>query len=118
MKDIHDVSCRINSQKNCDEEEFEEEAENKSTAPELTVQSHSRMTRKKGTVLPWTSAEKQIIFSVYSNEIRNQRVPDKAKCIICLRKNKFQNDRTWQHLKWKKLHNYIIQTAKRVQCGT
>ena len=43
-----------NSQKNCDE------AENKSTTPELTVQSHSRMTREKGTVLPWTSAEKQI----------------------------------------------------------
>ena len=36
-----------NSQKNRDEEEFGEEAENKSTTPELTVQSHSRMTRKK-----------------------------------------------------------------------
>ena len=36
-----------NSQKNRDEEEFEEEAENKSTTPELTVQSRSKMTRKK-----------------------------------------------------------------------
>ena len=54
-----------NSQKNRDEEEFGEEAENKSTTPELTVQSRSRMTRKKGTVLPWTSAEKQIILSAF-----------------------------------------------------
>ena len=105
-----------NSQKNHDEEKFQEEAENKSTTPELTGQSRSRMTRKKGTVLPWSSAEKQIIFSAFSNEMRNQRVPDKVKCIICLRKNKFRKDRTWQHLKWK-VH-YIIQTAKRVQCGT
>ena len=50
---------------------------------------------------PWSRAETQAVWTFFSDNIKEEKVPGKESCDCCLRKNSCLKNRTWKDVKYK-----------------